>query len=133
MFGGLVYECGGFVFPLITFGLLQVLLALISALTLTELDMKEDFEHDKKMEKFPFSRFSVFLQFGLVFLHSSLPPRCGGMLSINLEPQVLPRPSTSLLFILVFSMASGMGPIVLPVLFGVGSVTGTRPQSSLFL
>merc|ERR1719318_354496 len=117
MFGGLLYEFGGFVCPFVTFGLLQVLLALLSAVTLPVLDMKEDYEQDdKKKEKVSileiFSIPTVWFSF-LAFIIATL---CGGMLSINLEPQVLRAFNFSPFYVgLLYGLRNGANSLASPL------------------
>jgi len=117
MFGGLLYEFGGFVCPFVTFGLLQVLLALLSAVTLPVLDMKEDYEEDdKKKGKVSileiFSIPTVWFSF-LAFITATL---CGGMLSINLEPQVLRAFNFSPFYVgLLYGLRNGANSLASPL------------------
>ena len=94
-----------------------MLLALISALTLTELDMKEDFEQDDKKN----GKVSIFMIFSIhtvwfSFLAFITAILCGGMLSINLEPQVLRAFNFSPFYVgLLYGLMNGANSLVSPL------------------
>eukprot|EP00092_Neocalanus_flemingeri_P041760 GFUD01045483.1.p1 GENE.GFUD01045483.1~~GFUD01045483.1.p1 ORF type:complete len:563 (-),score=82.87 GFUD01045483.1:53-1741(-) len=116
MFGGLLYEFGGFVCPFVTFGVMQAILAFFSALTLPQLDFSEDEDLKKNKGKVSvlkiFSIPTVWFSF-LAFIVSTL---CSGMLSVNLEPQVLRHFNFSPFYVgLFYGLRSGANSLASPV------------------
>eukprot|EP00092_Neocalanus_flemingeri_P028640 GFUD01031100.1.p1 GENE.GFUD01031100.1~~GFUD01031100.1.p1 ORF type:complete len:440 (+),score=64.11 GFUD01031100.1:60-1379(+) len=117
MFGGLLYEFGGFVCPFVTFGLMQALLALLIGLTLPQLDFSDD-EQDMKKKKEKVSVLKIFRihTVWFSFLAFIVATLCGGMLSINLEPQVLRRFNFSPFYVgFFYGLRSGANSLAGPV------------------
>ena len=118
MFGGLLYEFGGFVCPFVAFGLLQVAIATLSFCSLPQLDLLDNCDQDveKKNEKVSvlkiFSIPTVWFSF-LAFIVATL---CGGMLSINLEPQVLRAFNFSPFYVgLLYGLRNGANSLASPL------------------
>jgi len=125
--GGLLYEAGGFMFPFVVFGAMQMVLSLFAFCLMTspepdeeDIDIDADEQlsnkHRKKKNKVSVCAMLSIPTVWFSFAAFIIATACNGFLSINLEPQVLRNFNLTPFYIgIFFGLRDGANSLASPI------------------